>query len=152
MKRKLKTLNSDEIYKQSDFYRRFSRDLLDHKYASEFTLNQNKRYEDDPNQEKYEIVKTAADGEEYLVFVFSLVKVALAMDEAEMFKGVALNLELRSDSINSFSKIDNYWLSLLANLGMIVVFLGIMYALFPILRSTVFGFKKNSSVVKNQAA
>lgn len=32
-KRKPKVLPVDDIYKNSDFYRRFGRDLLDHKYV-----------------------------------------------------------------------------------------------------------------------
>ncbi len=55
--------------------------MKDHKYASEFTLNQLKRYEDDPDQRRFVIEKDDS-GEEYLVFTFSLVKNALAMDEA----------------------------------------------------------------------
>ena len=53
MKRKPLNLNADGIYKSSDFYRRFSntfaRDLKDHRYSSEFSLNENKRYKDDIN-------------------------------------------------------------------------------------------------------
>ena len=57
MKRKPKSLNVNDVYKQSDFYRRFSRDLLDHRYPVEFTLNDNKRYDDDSNEQRYEILK-----------------------------------------------------------------------------------------------
>ena len=62
MKRKPKTSkisssSTEQLYKQSDFYRRFSRDLLDHRYAQEFTLNENLRYDDDSEEERYEIAR-----------------------------------------------------------------------------------------------
>ena len=76
--------------------------------------------------------------EYYLVFVVSLVKITLALDEAKLFDPVYLNLELRSDNLDSFSKVKNFDLSVLANIIMVILFLGIMYALFPILRKTVF--------------
>lgn len=43
MKRKALKMKSEDLYKQTDFYRRFSktvaRGLKDHRYASEFTLD-----------------------------------------------------------------------------------------------------------------
>lgn len=56
---------------------------MDHKYPIEFTLNNNKRFEDDADEERFQIAKI--DDEEYLVFTFSLVKIAMAMDEAKLF-------------------------------------------------------------------
>lgn len=42
---------SEELYKQTDFYRRFSkflaRGLKDHRYGAEFKLDDQKRYSDD---------------------------------------------------------------------------------------------------------
>ena len=113
--------------------------MLDHRYPVEFTLNENKRYEDDSTEERYQIQKI--NDQEYLVFVFSLVKIALSMDEAELFKGVKVNFELRPDRLSSFSTVNSFTVSMLANLVMIALFFGIMYALFPYLRTTVFGFK-----------
>ena len=144
MKRKPVKLNVDETYKQTDFYRRFqkniNREMKDHKYSSEFTLDANKRYSDDPLEERYMIDKVA--DEEYLVFIVSLVKVAMAMDESKLFEKVKMNIELRPDSLDSFSKVDSFFLSVLANVVMVILFLGIMYALFPVLRSTVFLMQK----------
>lgn len=110
--------------------------MKDHRYGVEFSLNENLRYKDDPNIERYEIVKI--DGKEYLVFVVSLVKVAFAMDEAMFFDGVTMNLELRADRLDSFSKVGNFKLSIAANIAMVAVFLGLMYALFPALRTSAF--------------
>eukprot|EP00347_Sterkiella_histriomuscorum_P017432 403349391 len=146
MKRKAKTLSVEQAYKNSDFYRRFSRDLLDHRYPVEFTLNQQKRYEDDQNEERYEI-KRIGD-EEYLVFSFSLVKIAYAMDETQYFKTIPINFELRPDNLSSFSAVNNIAYGAAASIGMIVVFLGVMWALFPVLRETVFGFKHTQIIKK----
>jgi predicted GNAT superfamily acetyltransferase len=47
----LKNGGSEDGYKQTDFYRRFSkfinRGLKDHRYSAEFSLNALKRYSDD---------------------------------------------------------------------------------------------------------
>ena len=86
------------------------------------------------------IEKDQSTGEEYLVFTFSLVKNALAMDEAQMFSQVKVNFELRPDNLDSFSRIGNFPLSLGANMIMLALFFGIMYAVFPSLRTSVFGF------------
>jgi hypothetical protein len=55
---KLKT-GSEEMYKATDFFRRFSntiaRGLKDHKYAADFTIDEFKRYTDDLDRTKYEI-------------------------------------------------------------------------------------------------
>ena len=76
--------------------------------------------------------------EEYLVFLVSLVKVAYAMDEAKYFETVTMNIELRADHLDSFSRIGSFPLSLLANIAMLTIFFGVMWLLFPALRNTVF--------------
>lgn len=140
MKRKSAKVKTDDLYKQTDFYRRFSktvaRGLKDHRYSAEFTLDGTKRYVDDPRQERYEVAK--AGSEEYLVFLVSLVKVAFAMDEAKYFETVSVNMELRPDRLDSFSRIGSFPLSLLGNLAMVIVFFGLMWYLFPSLRSSAF--------------
>ena len=113
-----------------------ARGLKDHRYSSDFTLNEAKRYTDDPNQERYEILKVGS--EDYLVFLVSLVKVAFAMDEAKYFETVSMNLELRPDKLDSFSRIGSFPLSLFGNIVMLAAFFGIMWYLFPSLRTTVF--------------
>lgn len=57
-----------------------------------------------------------------------------------------MNIELRPDNVNAFSRVNNIAVNLLATLTMIAVFLGLMYALFPVLRTTVFGFKHTEVV------
>ncbi len=102
----------------------------------EFSLDRSKRYSDDAASKRYHIAREG--DEEFLVFVFSIVKVAFAMDEAAFYKKVRVNLELRENSLNSFSRLKNYPATIALNLGMLFVFFGIMYALFPSLRSSVF--------------
>lgn len=126
------------MYANSDFKQRFGRDLLDHRYPAEFTLNANKRYDDDESETHYMIQRV--DDEEYLVFTFSLVKVALAMDEVTFFDQVKVNFELRADNLNSFSRVNSIGFSAAASIFMMAAFLGIMWLLFPVLRESVFGF------------
>ena len=99
---------------------------------------------DDPKEEKYEIATSG--GEKYLVFLVSLVKVSYAVDEAKFFEGVKMNLELRANKMDSFSRVGSFPISILANIVMVLVFLGFMYAFFPSLRSTAFVvFSKTNS-------
>jgi len=72
------------------------------------------------------------------VFLVSLVKVAFAMDEAKYFETVSVNMELRADRLDSFSRIGSFPLSLLGNVVMLAIFFGLMWYLFPSLRSTAF--------------
>lgn len=131
MKRKpAKKQLGDDLFKSTDFFRRFTaRGLKDHKYASEFSLDQNKRFSDDPQQERYAI-ETIKD-EEYLVFLLSIVKVAFAVDEAQFFKLTKLNIELRSDSLDSFSRVGSFPVSLAASITLIGAFIALMYFMFP---------------------
>lgn len=141
---------SEELYKQTDFYRRFSkfltRGLKDHRYGAEFKLDAQKRYSDDSDQAKFEI--GTSNNEQFLVFVLSLVKIAYPMDEAKFLDKVTLNLELRANNLDSFSKVGSFPLSLLANVAMAVVFLGGMYLLFPVLRNTAFVVFRRSQAVE----
>lgn len=147
MKRKgLVNKDAETLYKETDFFRRFQqtiqRGLKDHRYVMEFELTGNKRYADDADQKRYLIAKEG--DEEFLVFVFSIVKVAFAMDEAAFYKQIRVNLELRENKLDSFSRIKNYPATIALNVGMLIVFFGIMYALFPSLRTSVFAlFKPN---------
>ena len=68
------------------------------------------------------------------------------MDESKFFDTVKMNLELRADNLDSFSRVGSFPLSTLASIAMAVIVLGSMYALFPSLRSSVFGiFTANKS-------
>ena len=103
----------------------------------EFTLDGNKRYEDDPYQERYFIAQEG--DEEFLLFTFSVVKVAYALDEAAFYDKIRLTMELRANKLESFSRLKNYPATIALNVGMLIVFFGVMYLLFPSLRTTVFG-------------
>ena len=109
----------------------------------EFALDGNKRYEDDPYQERYFIAQEG--DEEYLMFVFSVVKVAYALDEASFYDKIRLTLELRANKLDSFSRMNNYPVTLALNAAMLLVFMSVMYLLFPSLRATAFGLFSRSS-------
>jgi hypothetical protein len=96
-----------------------------------------KRYADDINGVEYEI--RLIGKESYLVFVMSVVKVALAMDESKMFDKVSVALELRKDSFDSFSSSDNFVWSLIATLIILGVFLIILFFLSVGVKETIFG-------------
>ena len=53
-------------------------------------------------------------------------------------------MELRANNLNSFSRLNNYPATIALNVGMLVVFMGIMYLLFPSLRTTVFALCSRS--------
>ena len=134
---------------ESDFNQRFSKafskGLRDHRYASEFRLNNNKRYLDDPQGLKYEIVQKEG-GEEFLVFVLSVVRVSLAFDEAALYNTVDVSIELMQDSLDSFSTVNSFAVSLVATVVTIGVFLSMVY--FVILpqsvRNLLFGIDTNT--------
>lgn len=103
----------------------------------EFSLDANKRYDDDPYQERYFIAQEG--DEEFLLFIFSVVKVAYALDEAAFYDKIRLTMELRSNKLDSFSRIKNYPATIALNVAALLVFMSVMYILFPSLRKTVFG-------------
>ena len=109
----------------------------------EFALDGNKRYEDDPYQERYFIAQEG--DEEFLLFTFSVVKVAYALDEAAFYDKIRLTMELRASKLESFSRLKNYPATIALNVAMLIVFFGVMYLLFPSLRTTVFGLCTKTS-------
>ena len=109
---------------EKKFENMLKRELKDHRYSVFFSLNENKRYQDDVEMKAYEVIKES--GKEYLVFTLSLVKVALAMDEAEMFKKEIVVIELRTDSLSSFSTSNNVWKSVLGTIMIFVLFIFIL--------------------------
>jgi len=78
---------SSILYKETDFYKKFAnglkRGLKDNMETAEWTLDKNKRYTDDPKEERWEIARYK--GKEYLVFVFSMFHIAYPNDEAQFF-------------------------------------------------------------------
>jgi hypothetical protein len=148
MKRKsVQVKNLDVLYKETDFYRRFQatlqRGLKDHRYVMEFALDANRRFEDDPYQERYFIAQEG--DEEYLLFVFSVVKVAFALDETAFYDKIRLTMELRANKLEAFSRLKNYPATIALNVVMLIVFMSVMYLLFPSLRATAFGLFTRSS-------
>jgi hypothetical protein len=108
----------------SDFNKRYSknfgRKLSDHRYASEFKLNSERSYEDDVDGSIYEIRNIEDDS--YLVFTMTVVKVSHAMDEANYYDELDVAFELMANNIDSFSKIDNFYMSLGITLLVLVLF------------------------------
>jgi hypothetical protein len=84
--------------------------------------------------------------------VFSIVKIAYALDEASFYDKVRVQLELRANNLDSFSRLKNYPATIALNVGMLVVFFGVMYLLFPSLRTTVFGLFTSSKPAQDQPA
>ena len=122
---------------EKKFESMLKRELKDHRYSVFFSLNENKRYQDDVEMKAYEVIKES--GKEYLVFTLSLVKVALAMDEAEMFKKEIVVIELRTDSLSSFSTSNNVWKSVLGTIMIFVLFIFILSQFVPGVGKYVFG-------------
>ena len=71
----------------SDFSTRYSENygkaLADHRFASEFSLNSLGAYSDDSEGLTYEM--RVVDAITYLVFIMTVVKISLAMDEANLY-------------------------------------------------------------------
>ena len=87
MKRKsVKFDNLKKPTQDSDFIRRYGGlGLRDHRYPSQFKLNQNKKYEDDPDGKLFEItvvIDTDGNTKAFLAFVLSVVERAYDFDES----------------------------------------------------------------------
>lgn len=57
----------------------------------------------------------------------TVVRVSHAMDEANLYDEVDVALELMADSINSFSKINNFWVSMGLTVVAITIFIFSLY-------------------------
>jgi len=68
------------------------------------------------------------EAEKYLVFTMTVVKVSHAMDEANLYDELDVALELKANNINSFSKVDNFSISLALSCLAIVFFFYSLYA------------------------
>mmetsp|Transcript_2658 Transcript_2658/g.2529 ORF Transcript_2658/g.2529 Transcript_2658/m.2529 type:complete len:176 (+) Transcript_2658:123-650(+) len=127
---------ASQDFKNTDFTQRYqkymSRDLLDHRYLTEFKLSSDRKYDDDQEQKQYEIRKV--EQEEYLVFVMSVIKTSLAMDEANLFTPVEVGIVIRTNSLNSFSKFNSFPLSMILTISTLLVFFGVSYMVIPGLR------------------
>lgn len=81
-----------------------------------------------------------------MVFVLSVVKVALAMDEAEMFSKISIGMELMPSSIDSFSKQGNVLVSASATVAISLVFVVLLYFFGAGVKDSVFGFIYKKSI------
>ena len=80
-------------------------------------------------QEKYEIAKL--EGEEYFVFVFSLMHIAFPVDEANFFDPVRIQFDMKVITPTSESQLNSLPLSIALEVIMILCFLTLMYFAFP---------------------
>ena len=143
VRRKTHRINSksiNDLYKDTLFHKRFqdrlTRGLKDVRKAAEFYLNDNLRYSDDPNEEIYEIKEI--DNVKYFVFTFSLVHIALPVDEALFFDPIRIQFIVFETTLDGQSRFNNANLSIVINFGAMLVFFVVLYMIFPALRNTVF--------------
>jgi hypothetical protein len=94
------------------------------------------RYEDDPNEELFEIARL--NGKEYLVFVFSMFHIAYPNDEAQFFAFQRVQIDLELQTHHSKSWFGNLWTTIALAVVMVIIFLIMMYTLFPQLRGSTF--------------
>ena len=95
-----------------------------------FSLNSYKKYADDPNEEKFEIV--SAGGKQYLGFVLTVVERAHSFDEAVMFEKVEIGLKLMPDHLASLTEINNFPVSVLVTVLVLLVSLGGLWYVLPL--------------------
>lgn len=113
----------------SDFSTRYSENygkaLADHRFASEFELNNLRAYADDTEGTTYEI--RTVDDTTYLVFIMTVIKVSLAMDEANLYDEMDVSLQLMPDSLDSFSQVNSFAASLGLTILIIAAFITVVY-------------------------
>ncbi len=144
VKRKSLSIRRDnaakDLYPETNFYKKFAnglkRGLKDNHETAEWKLNEKMRYLDDPNEETWEIARL--NGKEYLVFLFSMFHIAYPNDEAQFFALQRVQIDVNLQSHSSHSKFHSLWTSIALAVVMVLVFLAIMYALFPQLRGSAF--------------
>ena len=94
--RKQKKLNTEKAFNNSDFNKRhgrkMSKALKDIKYEGEFSLTDRLTYEDDPDEQVYEIIYK--DKNPYLVFQVSFVRVSMSYDDDSMYDEIPVSLAL----------------------------------------------------------
>jgi hypothetical protein len=123
------TTRRAKVLADSDYAARysknFSRRLSDHRHASEFSLNAEKLYVDDPEGITYEIREI--ENEKFLVLFMTVLKVSMAMDEAMLYDEVPVALELMSRSISGSSKLNSLPASLLLSIIVLFAFFAFIY-------------------------
>lgn len=118
------------LSEDSDYMIRYARQhqglrLRDHRYPSEFTLSESKRYQDDLEGTKYEILETPQTS--YLVFALSMVERAYSFDEANSLQKIDVTLTLMPNSLDSFSEVGSFWVSCAATCLVLGLFIAIVY-------------------------
>jgi len=103
--------------------------LRDHRDYLKFSLNSDKKYKDDPNEEKFEIVSNR--GEKYLGFVLTVVEKSYSFDEAVMFDKVEIGLRLMPDNLDSLTELNNFSLSILMTVLVLLLSLWFIWYLLP---------------------
>ena len=100
IKRKLRNFvsNSESLYSNSDFKQRkelsFTKKLKDNRPSSQFEINTNGTYVNDPTEQIYEIYKSEVDDRRYLDFSLSIFKISMAYDEELMMREVEIGLSI----------------------------------------------------------
>ena len=74
----------------------------------------------------------------YFVFTFSLVHIALPVDEALFFEPIRIQFIVFETTLDGQSRFNNANLSIAINFGAMLVFFVVLYMIFPALRNTVF--------------
>ena len=69
-----------------------SKALKDIKYEGEFSLTEGLTYEDDPDEQVYEIIHK--DKNPYLVFQVSFVRVSMSFDDDSMYDEIPVSLAI----------------------------------------------------------
>lgn len=80
----------------------------------------------------YEIITLPADGyheypRRYLCFVLSIVERSFGYDEAISINSIDVTLRLMADNLDSFSEVDNFYLSLSMTIAILIAFILVVY-------------------------
>ena len=144
--RKKKQLDHTETFKNSDFNKRhgkkMSKSLKDIKYEGEFSLTDRLTYEDDPQEQLYEIIYK--DRSPYLVFQVSFVRVSMSYDDDLMFEEIPVSLAIYPEQhlFSTFDPFTHKLVSIVSAVTVIGVFLTISYqCILPAhVKKQIFGF------------
>ena len=149
------------MYGGSDFRKRkevafAKRTLKDNRPSSQFKIEANGTYANDPEEKLYEIYESEADGRRYLVFLLSIFKISMAYDEELMMKEVDIGLSITPEQ-GPHSLVTNFQYRVFAIAATAVVviafFLSMYFFVLPAhIKDKVFGFNsaKNEQPASKQ--
>jgi len=116
---------------ESDYNKRYGGlGLRDHRYPSQFKLDHNKKYEDDPEGKLFEITEVVSPSGEkkaFLAFVLSVVERAHSYDESITDNTMEVGLRLMPQNLHSFSEVGNLYLSIAFTVVVLLGFVLIVY-------------------------